>query len=232
MSDLGPPTVSPPRQTEGVLYRDVVDVAFEVLREDLTSERKMLKQKWKRNVPRLQRVEPIPNGLDGSESLRYRLAQLTRLLGGLERLKAAYRLKFGVGVGGQYVPLRRRTWTPEDKQKVFYHLTKIIHDADLADAVYDDEHLLRELWEDGRFPTVEHLCDDPDDVSASRSEDVERLLAARVLRRASAAARLRTSQRLISARRRRSVASDLVEQGGRKLRSTNRRGPSVRPGQT
>jgi hypothetical protein len=232
MSELGPPLYTPPRsETAGGLYRDVVDVAFDVMLGDVAGERKRLeRRRKKRKVSRLEQPEIAVNGLAELEKvLDSRLARVKGLVFGLDALKAAYRARFGVGVGRRCVPAQRRMWTPADRQEVLYHLANVIYDDDLAEAVYQDAHLLRELWEDGRFRVVERLCDEADETPvASHSEEVERLLASRIPRRASGAAHLLTSRRVPA--RRRSVSADPPEHNGSRLRSTTRRTPNVRPG--
>jgi hypothetical protein len=223
MSDPDPASYSLPSKTGGALYRDVVDVAFDVLRGDLMRERKKLKQRRnERNVPRLQPAVPVSNSVEGIKKLPDRLA----------RLKELYRARYGAGVGRQYVPSQRKTWTHADKQKVLYHLAKIIYDRDLAETVYAGEQRLRELWEDGYFQAVERLCNDAEDAPASpRSEELQWLLATWIPRQASKAASLLTSQRLAPSRRlRRPASSEPVKPSSRRSRSTTRRAPSVRPG--
>ena len=61
------------------------------------------------------------NGLAELEKLSdSRLARVKELVVGLEDLKAAYRAKFGAGVGRRCVPAQSRIWTPADRQEVLY----------------------------------------------------------------------------------------------------------------
>jgi hypothetical protein len=157
-----------PPEVEGTLYRDVVDVAFEVLRGDLVRERKKLKQKRsRREASRLPAAVPLSKTLEPARKLLDTQARVKKLLTGLARLEEMYRKRYAAGAGQHYLPSARRTWTLADKQQVLNHLARIIHDRDLVASVYQDEHLMRELWENGYFATVERLCDETEEHPAA-----------------------------------------------------------------
>lgn len=213
--------------SEAGLYRDVTDAAFKVLRRDLKRARD------KRLFPRPQVA--------------------VRALDCLEALERCYRELRSLSVHRVYVPARRGAWTLDDKMRVLDELAAIIHGGRRAVIVYGDDDLLRELWEDGCFRSVERLCDEVEAIpvtagpgtgatgagarvepshhsAPARSEELEWLMATWIPRRASVAANLSTSRRLVPpARRRRPGVAEPRVRGIRRSRTVTRRSPGMRP---